>query len=102
MKKMAALLLLLPAINVLADCVEGDCANGYGQMTYEDGSIYSGEWKNGNRHGQGVLTRANGGGVYIGDWQDGMPNGQGLLTHKDNSTQEGLWKNGLLLGSSQD
>ena len=40
------------------------------------------------------------GGVYIGEWKDGMPNGQGLLTNPDNSTKEGLWKDGQFAGAA--
>jgi hypothetical protein len=62
MKRYPVLLLgLWSAVTVYADCIEGDCVDGLGRMTYADGSSYLGEWKNSKRHGQGILTRANGG-----------------------------------------
>ena len=30
----------------MANCTEGDCANGYGANTYNRGNEYVGEWKN--------------------------------------------------------
>ncbi|MDH3276117.1 MAG: hypothetical protein OEM99_16430, partial [Gammaproteobacteria bacterium] len=78
-KNAAFLLILLSANTAFASCIEGDCENGHGHMTYADGSNYLGEWKNGKRHGQGVLTRANGG-VVTGEWVRDEPKGHGTYT----------------------
>ena len=43
---------------------------GLGRMTYKDGSVYEGEWKNGMRHGKGVF-RGSDGSVQDGIWQEG-------------------------------
>jgi len=54
-----------------AQCIKGDCNNGYGTFTWEEsGSKYVGEWKDGTFHGQGVLTYINGV-VEKGVWEDG-------------------------------
>ena len=37
-----------------AECIEGDCTNGQGTMTTDDGTKYVGEWKDGKMHGQGT------------------------------------------------
>ena len=39
-----------------------------GTLTYEDGSIYIGEWQEGFRYGQGTLTYEDGR-EYIGGWR---------------------------------
>ena len=43
-----------------AECIKGDCNNGYGTYTYANGSKYVGEWKDGKENGQGTYTFANG------------------------------------------
>ena len=43
-----------------AECIKGDCNNGYGTYTYANGSKYVGEWKDGKENGQGAYTFANG------------------------------------------
>ncbi|CBZ50150.1 putative MORN repeat-containing protein [Neospora caninum Liverpool] len=75
--------------------------------------IYEGEYKNGKRHGFGVLIRpcgsrfegyfvddaANGpgkfihpsGDVYEGQWKDNQAHGTGTFTHSDGSSYEGQW-----------
>ena len=62
MKKFLAIIILgLLWCNVgFAECIKGDCNNGYGTYIYEDGRQYVGEWKDGERHGQGILTTADG------------------------------------------
>ena len=84
-----------------AECIEGDCSNGYGTYTWENGSKYVGEWKDGEFyegtrtwangakyagefkdfkfHGQGTYTNANGN-KYVGEFKDGKYNGLGTLT----------------------
>ena len=38
-----------------AECIEGDCINGYGTFTWASGNKYVGEHKDGKGHGQGTL-----------------------------------------------
>jgi len=42
-----------------AECIKGDCNNGYGTFTWSDGAKYVGGWKDDKRHGQGTLTTNN-------------------------------------------
>ena len=74
MKKAIAIVVLgLLWCNVgFAECIEGDCNNGYGTFTWSDGSKYVGEHKDGKQHGHGTLTYADG------------------------RVEEGIWKNGQL------
>ena len=65
-------------------CQVDDCENykgdkdhrgqrhGVGRCTWEDGSFYEGEWKEGLRHGNGVFTMSEVNGdktEYRGQWQ---------------------------------
>ena len=62
MKKLSLYVFLgLMFCNVgFAECIKGDCINGYGTYTYANGSKYVGEWKDGKENGQGTYTFANG------------------------------------------
>jgi len=62
MKKAIAIIILgLLWCNVgFAECIKGDCINGYGTYTYANGSKYVGEWKDGKKHGQGTYTSQDG------------------------------------------
>ena len=62
MKKLLGILVLgLLWCNVgFAECIKGDCNNGYGTYTYANGSKYVGEWKDGKENGQGTYKFANG------------------------------------------
>ena len=74
MKKISLyVFLVLMWCNVgFAECIQGDCNNGYGTYT-SDGSKYVGEFKDGKRHGQGTFT-----------WADGR-------------VEKGIWKNDELV-----
>lgn len=51
---------------------------GYGQMTYENGDVYQGEFYNGSKNGFGIMTYANKL-EYSGDWVNNMREGYGVL-----------------------
>ena len=53
-----------------AQCIKGDCNNGYGTYRWESGDEYVGKWKDGKRHGQGTFTSANGK-ILKGEWKNG-------------------------------
>jgi len=73
MKKLLGILVLglLLSSNAYAECIEGDCNNGYGTFTWTDGAKYVGEWKDDKQHGQGTLTYADGR-VEKGIWKNGQ------------------------------
>ena len=52
-----------------AECIKGDCTNGYGTYTWANGNKYVGEFKDGNWHGQGTYTFADGT-VDNGIWEN--------------------------------
>lgn len=49
------IILLVPAVSFGDECVEGDCVNGKGTMVFSTGHKYTGGFKDGVRHGEGVL-----------------------------------------------
>ena len=50
-------------------CLEGDCVNGIGLLIYLDQSIYAGEFKDEQRHGQGSWSQPRGS-KYDGSWEN--------------------------------
>ena len=67
--------------------------HGQGTYTYADGSKYVGKWKNGKQHGQGTGTSSDGL-KYVGKWKNGKEHGQGTRTFPDGRKYVGKWKNG--------
>ncbi|MCU0847137.1 MAG: hypothetical protein MUD12_04550 [Spirochaetes bacterium] len=85
-------------------CISGDCINGHGALTFDNGNKYVGEFKNGKQHGQGTLLSSDGKTIQKGTWLNGVffgvctagncINGQGSFTTIDGSKFIGQWKNG--------
>ncbi|MDP7194796.1 MAG: hypothetical protein QF864_01225 [SAR202 cluster bacterium] len=98
MKKLSLyVFLILMICNVgFAECIEGDCSNGYGTYTTNNGDKHVGEWKDGIPHGQGTFISANGN-KYVGEFKKGEYHGQGTYTWADGSKYVGEFK-----GGSQD
>lgn len=82
------------------DC-SGDCNEGYGTFTDEDGSKYTGNWKAGLKHGHGTYTYGSQskspGDKYVGAWAHGLKEGQGVYTDKL-GVYQGEFKNDLRNG----
>ena len=94
------------------DMFEGKFENnephGVGKMTYKDGRVCEGIWKNGKieyegelfngePHGRGKMIYSTGY-VYEGDWKNGLWHGQGTFKRSDDYVYEGEWKDGLMNG----
>lgn len=67
---------------------------GRGQMYYNDGSVYDGSWKNGQRDGDGVMDY-KGGDTYDGEWKNDKRDGYGTYTWQDGRRYIGCYKNDL-------
>ena len=78
-------------------CIEGDCVNGVGTMTWSNGNKYVGGFKNNQLNGQGTWTWTDGGN-YVGEFKDGTFNGQGTQTYADGSKYVGGFKDSKLNG----
>lgn len=97
------------------ECIEGDCVNGQGTMVYSTGQKFSGGFKDGMRHGEGVFLLPGGrklvgvwedneiregtytdydGTTYTGQWQFRERNGQGTMTWPDGRKYTGEFKSG--------
>ena len=66
---------------------------------YKDGSLsstYVGEFKDGELHGQGTFTWADGE-KYVGEWKDDLQHGQGTFIFANGTVDKGIWENGELV-----
>jgi hypothetical protein len=75
-------------------CVSGDCVDGHGIYILPSGSVYSGEFKDGEINGFGVCDYVDGS-KYRGAWKQRYPDGQGTKTFPDGTSWTGLWERGL-------
>ena len=111
--------LLLPLAAAADECTDGDCVNGKGTLAYSTGHTYTGAFKNGVRHGDGILLMPGGrkivglwenneiitgtytqpdGTKYEGQWKFRERSGQGTLTFPDGRQYIGEFKSGLRHG----
>jgi hypothetical protein len=94
MKKLCLLILMVICLAPLAsfgdDCIEGDCVNGKGTMAYATGHKFTGMFKDGIRHGEGLLLMP-GGRKIVGIWQNNEVT-EGTFTQPDGTRYEGQWK----------
>ena len=67
--------------------------NGQGTVTWTSGDKYFGEWINDRRTGQGTYWYANGD-IYIGRFKDGKIAGHGTLTYSNGNKYVGKYNNG--------
>ena len=66
---------------------------------YADGDKYVGEFKDGNKNGQGTYIYANGN-TYVGEFKDDERNGQGVFYAANGSIkQSGIWKDNEFVGA---
>lgn len=77
-------------------CVSGDCFNGEGSFRWKSGSIYTGNWLDGEMSGFGTYVWSTGK-KYIGEWLNGERNGEGVLTQENGKVIKGNWLDGELV-----
>ena len=56
-------------------CIKGNCVNGQGTYKWPDGSVYTGQYKDGVKNGQGTYKNKNGV-KFSGIWVNGALNGK--------------------------
>jgi len=71
------------------------------KLTYPDGSTYTGETRDGKRHGEGTWVRPDGT-RYEGQWENDKPDGKGTIVWPDGRKYTGQWKNGKRHGQGID
>ena len=74
---------------------------GSGTVSFEDGSTYTGQLKNGAPHGKGTMVYADGS-RYIGGWKNGVVDGQGRFEDADGTVMEGKFVQGEFQGEIQN
>ncbi|HFI0796031.1 TPA: hypothetical protein ACGO6M_001662 [Streptococcus suis] len=68
--------------------------NGQGKLTFENGDVYEGQFKNGIFNGKGTYTSTSGW-TYAGEFKNGYADGQGKLTTEGKAVYEGRFKQGI-------
>jgi len=96
MRFLIACLIFCNVISICqAQCVTGNCTNGYGKYDFSF-AVYEGSFKNGEPDGSGVMDYG-GGEKYMGDFVKGKEDGNGLMYRKDGSYENVRYANGKLL-----
>jgi hypothetical protein len=80
---------------VAAQCLSGDCKNGWGKMDMGY-AVYEGQFKEGKPDGSGTMDYGEGN-KYKGEWKNGVEHGRGLLFEKNKATQV-VYINGVKQG----
>ena len=74
--------------------------HGQGILNWSNGNKYEGEWKSGKKHGQGTYTWTNGD-RYVGEFKDGLQNGQGTFSWSDGEKYVGEYKDEIEWNGTQ-
>ena len=82
---------LLLSMNAYAECIKGDCINGYGEWIYSEGK-YSGNYIKGKQSGQGKFEW-NKGDSYEGEWFKNKLTGYGTYKWANGNIAVGEFKN---------
>jgi hypothetical protein len=104
------------SVSDLPDCPKNVWHSCFGTYTYDSGTVYTGEWRNGKRYGLGTVLWVNGnkfvgyfnknqqrtgqgtytfadGTSYVGEWKDSEKNGQGTMNFASGNKHVGQYKN---------
>lgn len=86
---------LLLNLHLNAQCLEGDCIDGFGKFKCDCGYVFEGEFKDGEKV-KGTLTKKNL--VYTGEFKNDVAHGHGIMCYKDGSCYEGTFVNNEFSG----
>jgi hypothetical protein len=84
-------------IQVVMECISGDCKNGEGKSRDAKGRVYKGQFKNNAYEGYGILTYPSGD-IFKGMFVRGLPDGGGSYYYQNGHTDTGDWEQGRLKG----
>ena len=71
------------------DTDERVCRHGTGEMTWEDGDLYVGEWKNHMIDGSGIFCNANDGSTYEGEFKASKKDGKRNISFSNGDMYKG-------------
>ena len=74
-----------------SQCIKGNCYSGQGTYVYPSGARYSGNFRNGKIHGDGILYFSNGN-KYVGQWVNQYREGKGKMIFASGETYEGSFR----------
>lgn len=80
-----------------AQCVEGNCSNGFGIYKFKDGSIYKGNFIKSKLQGYGKMTYSNGN-IYEGEWKNDLKSGKGTMKFTNNDSYVGYFRDDKFWG----
>ena len=75
---------------------------GNGKYIWENGQYYIGQWKNGKKHGKGIIYYKDGTIMYEGDFINDKKEGNGKFIWKNGKYYIGEWKNNKKNGKGKD
>ncbi|HMR89310.1 MAG TPA: caspase family protein [Saprospiraceae bacterium] len=78
----------------LKDCTKQYCNAEKGSFRYGDGSVYEGDFVNGEGSGLGICKYANGD-RYEGGWQNHAPHGKGTMHFAKGTVYAAIWNDGV-------
>jgi len=64
--------------------------DGFGELTFSDGSIYTGQLQNNVMAGRGRILKPNGD-IYHGEWVGNRAQGNGIFASSDGNYLDGQW-----------
>jgi hypothetical protein len=71
---------------------------GLGQTLFPDGDMYTGEYRDNQRHGRGTYFWANHGMIYCGQWAGNKRHGVGRMIFADGARYFGAWADDKIHG----
>lgn len=76
--------------SALRNCNAVDCASGKGKFRYQDGSLYVGDFFQGQPEGQGTVFYQSGS-RYEGSWKAHTPHGRGVMYYASGRVVGAIW-----------
>ncbi len=89
------------AENDFTDCNLIPCNCDKGRFVFNDGSVFTGSFKNGLPDGEGECHYKNGD-FYSGQWHEGKPDGNGRYLYATGITLNGTWEQGKFMDTNRE